>query len=454
MLTPKLRVVTFVAGACVACLCACSDLTHVSNVGIVQPTAENSAAGATARAAGAGHLFYGVMSSVVLTSGTFTDEFIGTDFVGHSGDGFLLDARRPPTASFPTSEASNFQGLMNVRINLVYAISALQQYAPTNTALIAQMYAFKGYVEMILAEEYCNGIPFSSIDFNGNMVLGSGTTTTDTYAMATTHFDSALALASPGSNVAYLAAVGKGRTLADLGQFSAASAAVSGVPASFVNNLEFSANTSLSQTNTTWNNIYTGYDGIGDRQGGTTWFPGNGGGIPFVSAHDPRLPTALLGNGNDGYTPRYNFTGWTGFASPQRLATGVEARLIQAEAALQANNGDTATAGTGWLGILNNLRATAIAPAMPPLADPGSYAARVDLLFYERAFWNFSTANRMSDLRRLVRQYGRAADSVFPSGVWKDGLPYGTDVNFAIPTVAGGYEATNPNFKGCIDRKA
>jgi hypothetical protein len=452
MLTMKLRVVAFVACACL--LSACGDLTHVSNVGIVQPNAENSASGALARAAGAAHLFYGVMPSAILTSGTFTDEFIGTDFVGNSGEGFLLDARRPPTASFPTSEAGNFQSLMNTRINLEYAIAALQQYSPGSTALVAQMYAYKGYVEMILAEEYCNGIPFSSIDFNGKMVLGSGTTTTDTYNMAITHFDSALALASPGTNVAYLAAVGKGRSLADLGQFSAASTAVSGVPTTFVFNLEYSSNTTLSQTNSTWSSINTGFAGIGDRQGGTNWFPGNGNGIPFVSAHDPRLPTALLGNGNDGYTPRYNFTGWTGFSSPQRLATGVEAQLIQAEAALQANHNDAATTGNGWLGILNSLRATAVTPAMAPLVDPGSYAARVDLLFYERAFWNFATANRMPDLRRLVCQYGRAADSVFPTGVWKDGLPYGTDVNFAIPTVAGGYEATNPNFKGCIDRNA
>ena len=454
MLTMKLRVVAFVAGACLTALSACGDLTHVSNVGIVQPIAENSAAGALARAAGAGHLFYGIMPSVILTSGTFTDEFINTDFVGNSGEGFLLDGRRPPTASFPTSEATNFQSLMNTRINLEYAIAALQQYSPGNSALIAQMYAYKGYVEMILAEEYCNGIPFSSIDFNGNMVLGSGTTTTATYNMAITHFDSALALASPGSNVAYLAAVGKGRTLADLGQFSAAAAAVSGVPTTFVFNLEYASNTSLSQTNSTWSQIFTGYVSIADRQGGTNWSPGNGNGMPFVSAQDPRLPTTLLGNGNDGYTPRYNFTGWTGFNSLQRLATGVEAQLIQAEAALAANHNDAATTGNGWLGILNSLRATAITPAMAPLADPGNYAARVDLLFYERAFWNFSSANRMSDLRRLVRQYGRAADSVFPSGVWKDGLPYGTDVNFAIPTVAGGYEATNPNFKGCIDRNA
>src|SRR5579859_6740238 len=147
----KPTAIAFVAGACL--LSACGDLTQVSNVGIVQNSAENSAAGAAARAAGAGHLFYQAMSYVILTSGTFTDEFIGTDFVGNSGEGFLLDGRRPPTASFPTSEATNFQYLMNTRINLQYATNALHLYSPSNTQLLAQMYAIEGYVEMILAEE-------------------------------------------------------------------------------------------------------------------------------------------------------------------------------------------------------------------------------------------------------------------------------------------------------------
>ena len=87
---------------------------------------------------------------------------------------------------------------------------------------------------------------------------------------------------------------------------------------------------------------------------------------------------------------------------------------------------------------------------MTPLADPGSFAARVDLLFRERAFWLYLTANRMPDMRRLVRQYGRAENTVFPTGTYKDNLPYGTEVNFVAPTLEG----PNPAYTGCIDRKA
>jgi hypothetical protein len=137
-------------------------------------------------------------------------------------------------------------------------------------------------------------------------------------------------------------------------------------------------------------------------------------------------------------------------ASPITWASGIEARLYQAEAALQANNNDAAPTGTGWLGILNTLRATAITPAMAPLADPGNFSARVDLYFREKALWTFLTAKRMADLRRLVRQYGRTQDKVFPTGPYKDGNEYGSEVVLELPVA----ELPNTNYKGCIDKKA
>jgi hypothetical protein len=54
--------------------------------------------------------------------------------------------------------------------------------------------------------------------------------------------------------------------------------------------------------------------------------------------------------------------------------------------------------------------------ALPALTDPGSADARVNLLFQERAFWMYLTGHRLGDLRRLVRQYGRGAETVFPTG--------------------------------------
>lgn len=115
--------------------------------------------------------------------------------------------------------------------------------------------------------------------------------------------------------------------------------------------------------------------------------------------------------------------------------------LIRAEAALAA--GDV----SGMLSILNALRADV---GLAELSDPGNDAERVDVLFEERARWFFATAHRLSDLRRLVRQYGRAEDDMFPTGPYFKGGEYGNDVNFPIPD----QEKENPNFDACLDRSA
>jgi hypothetical protein len=88
---------------------------------------------------------------------------------------------------------------------------------------------------------------------------------------------------------------------------------------------------------------------------------------------------------------------------------------------------------------------------MAPLADPGSFDARVDLLFRERAFWLFGTGHRHGDLRRLVRQYGRNANDVFPTGPYRSGRVYGNDITAAFPRTS---ESRNPNYRGCLDRNA
>ena len=87
---------------------------------------------------------------------------------------------------------------------------------------------------------------------------------------------------------------------------------------------------------------------------------------------------------------------------------------------------------------------------MPALATPASATAAVDLYFREKGFWQFSRGYRLPDLRRLVRQYGRTQDKVFPAGQFFKGQNYQSDVNFPVTTS----EEANPNFKGCIDRNA
>jgi hypothetical protein len=93
---------------------------------------------------------------------------------------------------------------------------------------------------------------------------------------------------------------------------------------------------------------------------------------------------------------------------------------------------------------------TLSATALPALTDPGTAAARVNLLFREKAFWTFARGQRLGDERRLVRQYGRASTDVFPEGVHFKAGNFGSDVNLPVVTD----EENNPNFTGCLDRKA
>jgi hypothetical protein len=167
-------------------------------------------------------------------------------------------------------------------------------------------------------------------------------------------------------------------------------------------------------------------------------------GLNFRSANDPRLPTFAVGNSADNSIQGIAApTLWDERTDPVIVASGIEARLIEAEAALRA--GDATT----YLAKLNAARATRT--DLPALADPGNAVGRENLLFRERAFWMYSTGHRLGDLRRLIRQYGRAAETVFPTGIWlKGGGAYGSDVNFPIPFS----ETNNPNFVQCTDRVA
>jgi starch-binding outer membrane protein, SusD/RagB family len=155
-----------------------------------------------------------------------------------------------------------------------------------------------------------------------------------------------------------------------------------------------------------------------------------------VSADDPRTSADFAGESDfDAGTDLYPPNKYASYTAPEVIADGVEARLIEAEAALASNY----AGANGTLAILNALRAGA---GLTPLAPAATAAAQQNQLFRERAFWMYGTAHRLGDLRRLVRQYGRAATSVFPTGDYFKGGEYGDDVSMPVPQE----EENNPNF--------
>jgi len=133
------------------------------------------------------------------------------------------------------------------------------------------------------------------------------------------------------------------------------------------------------------------------------------------------------------------------------LATLADHRLIARgpDNRFRAGGGLTALAG----GVQSTLRETAISPAMPDIDEmPTDHNAQVDLLYHERAFWLYLTGRRLGDLRRLIRNYGRSAESVFPTGTYVlFGGRYGTAT--AIPFVLKTESQFNPKIThGCTVR--
>jgi starch-binding outer membrane protein, SusD/RagB family len=221
------------------------------------------------------------------------------------------------------------------------------------------------------------------------------------------------------------------------------------VPTSFIYFNEHSDN-SGRQENSIWNlngsnRRYT----VSDVEGVN--------GLNFRSAQDPRIAWIdRNANGFDNTVRLFEQLRYPDRSADVVVADGIEARLIEAEAALRANDVTT------YLAKLNALRASLASlmsarytawsanverafgsvPTLPPLTDPGTQAARVDLLFRERAFWLYGTGHRLGDFRRLIRQYGRAVNTVYPTGTWHKGGSYGTDVAFSLPF----REVNNPNY--------
>ncbi len=343
-----------------------------------------------------------------------------------------------------------FFRLQRARASTENAAAAIADAAgAAGDSRVGRLRGLEGFAYLGFAENYCDGVPFSTADASGNLTYGEQQSNADILTAAVTLFDNAAAAAAGDADVNNLALVGKARALLDLGQYANAAAAASQVPTDFVYNLEPSINSSTLGFSLE-NGFYSANTAqrrlsVADAQGGN--------GLDFRTAGDPRVPVEENPQGGfDSTSKQYNLITFAqngetlGREAKFPLASGIEARLIEAEARLQASD------AAGMLSILNDLRATMA--GLDPLTDPGTQAARVDMLFRERAFWLYGTGHRLSDLRRLVRQYNRDAESVFPSGTYEKGGSYGSDVNYPIPF----NELNNPNLptngETCTDRSA
>lgn len=368
-----------------------------------------------------------------LTGGLLSDEIFSARAGTES-----IDNRSINFNNFPID---SWTQVGNTYARTIRAVRLLVQFPPATggPTQLAQLHANLGYVLTITAENYCNGIPLW--DGQSDVNITTQTFSTDQlYAAAIAQFDSALVTASGAARS--FALVGKARTLVDqattstLATNTAAAAALVGEVGT-----NYSAQTTFSTLTTgvvnaiyDWMNSTKNF-GASDKEGGT--------GLDYVSSKDPRIKVdgTKVGRGQDG-TPTPAMNQYPNLNSNVVIASGLEARMIEAEAQLAAGN--TAS----FLATLNAARTTV--SGLTPLTDPGTASARQDMLFRERAFWMYTTAHRLGDMRRLIRQYGRSTESVFPTGAYFKGGSYGTDVTL----VPSQQETNNPNWTACTDKNA
>ncbi|MFN2565569.1 MAG: hypothetical protein ABR499_11290 [Gemmatimonadaceae bacterium] len=443
------KLLPLAAAALMMSSCSRDELLGVETPDQITPEAAANAAGANAqRVAAIGNFaaFYagdygGSFHGLAITAGLLADEIESA-----RGGTEHLDSRAQNESLTPQTTTWFFAG--QAQTQLIRAIRVVNQYvpeSPTRTNQLAELFALRGFTFVLLGENYCSAVPIGNAndDDPQTEVLDN----TQLFQRAIVMFDSALTVLGTQTNAGLrnLVAVGRGRALLDLNQPDQAAAAVASVPTTFSHNISYSATTVVNSIYN-WMNATLNY-APADREGGN--------GIDFVSANDPRVTVRRDANtgapvrqrGQDGIEHVVQTVHTVG-TSPVPLATGIEARLIEAEALVRVND-------PTYISKLNDARASRPTLGLTALAPAVGQPAQVDQVMRERAFWFWGTAHRIGDLRRLMTQYGRAENTVWPTGPYFKGGNFGNHVNLMPAQAEQNNELyKDPRTVGCDPTRA
>jgi hypothetical protein len=427
------RVIALVVAAGILAACSTESLTRVELPDVATAGAISGKDGLPTLLAGAVGEFQvafggsGNTEGQAALSGLFTDELANVSTYSQHRE---IDARAIPIDN--SIMRSTFLSLQRARNRAEVTAAAYADLDPSAPGR-AQALNLAGFSYVLFGENYCSGVPFSTTGADGSFTFGNPVGTDSVFGLALARFDQAAAAATGSGPAAAtqltLASLGRARALLSLGRYAEAKTAVDGIAASFAYLVEHSAN-----SNRQGNGVYS--YALSQRR--FTVPDGEGtNGIAWRSVADPRTPWSPgTGASQDNSPVWYAQQKYLDRAADIVLASGIEAELIRAEAELAA-------ADANWINRLNTLRATV---GLDPIAEPAAAADKVRLLFRERAAWLWLTGHRLGDLRRLVRNYHLAVESVYPVGVG-DGRtgPYGADLSFPLSTD----EQNNPNYVQC-----
>ncbi len=459
-----------VIGVCIALMIGCSPFGIVDNSGattdVLDPEVIKNQQGVLALYNGSVLELANVMAGSE-TNSAGVDEDNKQSFVrlvGHVSDELDYRASTLATASYPqldvsirnfnpdpVSSTNNFfNRLNNLRILAEETQAGFRVYgALLSDTILAHAMAIEASALIMTAELYCSGVPLSALEYNGDIRMTRGYSTDEVYTFALAKLDTASTLSHESARISSFVDILRIRVLLGMGRIQEASERASHVETSVFYRISYSKVATVNSNglisdyygkftvaNTPIIGTHDGVERISDRKGSN--------GLPYASSNDPRVSLPVL---KDPWAPLV-------------MASGVEARLAEAEAALKRDD-------PSWLTILNQLRTSCTSQGVCPtpalagtggvaglglLEDPGTSAARLTMLFDERAYWLFLRGFRQGDLRRRIRVYGGSVDELYPIGFPEVGnIAYGYMVALPVPLDEQRY---NPNYKGCLNNDA
>ncbi|CAN5613231.1 hypothetical protein BH23GEM6_BH23GEM6_27090 [soil metagenome] len=365
----------------------CDDLLEVRNPNVVEASAIDPETDAPVLSRSAFQNFATFYGSAAVYSGWFTHEiWVGDTFPTRNEYGRRLIDDRNGTHNaelwFPLGRAASSAD--NVLSLAGGAPGAEQSVDIARAAMTA------GYSVLLMAELFCRGTVAEGVNpgpllqtadmLNRAVERFQQAITVGTAASTATGTGHTAATRTEGGNIANASRVGMARAHLQAGRNAEAIAAATNVPANFRFDVPF-------------------VDDAGNRGrlGNGVYFFSAGGSreavvVPPVyrAMNDPRITWVDAGrDAQDGTLRLFSQTKYDSWASPIRLASGLEARYIIAEARLKTGNPADA------LALINERRA---------VGEQGVFVGAGDAILGElmaqrsRDFW--LEAKRMGDFRR------------------------------------------------------
>jgi starch-binding outer membrane protein, SusD/RagB family len=353
----------------------------------------------------------------VVVSGLITDELIDAQALNNRWpyDRRNIVASDIRYGTMSCDQIGVYVPISTARYTTDNALRMLEEWTDAQvanrTTQIATMAAYAGYSHVLLGEAFCT----AAIDLSAELPRE------EVFRRAEERFTRALAAAQTAGvdSLVNLARVGRARARLALGNHAAAAEDARQVPLQFQVRIPGSNTTTRQQNRPFVQNRLSNLVSVGPEYRQMTVD-----GVP-----DPRVRVDSLGRmGADGFTPLWGAAKYTSEASPIRLASGVEAQLIVAEAALQAGNHQEVVT------IINALRQRS---SLPTFASTDPTQIRNQLL-EERRRELFLESHRFFDVHRHQIQLQPAPGTPYVKG----GL-YGNTTCLPLPNVE---RVNNPNI--------